>query len=156
MDVGTAEVIAPRTLQEIVRDIQALGYNEEDFRLSGVNAMQSPSPSCTRPFPGRPSASAKWSNWRTTTAGGLAPRAFHQVRGTTLWILSPGNSNRSPGSATGDEQLKRWSQYEFIQYVKQRYQVFRMMPRTMPCGGHGLPFRRRLMGHSPVGRQSTR
>jgi len=29
--------------------------------------------------------------------------------------------------------LKRWSQYEFIQYVKQRYQVFRMMPRTMPA-----------------------
>ena len=53
---------------------------------------------------------------------------------TTSWSLSPGNSNRSPGFCDpGDEQLKRWSQYEFIQYVKQRYQVFRMMPRTMPA-----------------------
>ena len=33
----------------------------------------------------------------------------------------------------GDEQLKRWAQYEVIQYVKQRYQVFRMMPRTRPA-----------------------
>ena len=42
VEVGTAEVIAPRTLQEIVRDIQALGYKEEDFRVSGINALQSP------------------------------------------------------------------------------------------------------------------
>ena len=41
VEVGQAEVIAPRDLGEIVRDIQALGYRE-DFRLSGVNAIQSP------------------------------------------------------------------------------------------------------------------
>jgi hypothetical protein len=34
----------------------------------------------------------------------------------------------------GDAMLKQWSQYEFIQYVKQRYQVFRMMPRDLPAG----------------------
>ena len=34
----------------------------------------------------------------------------------------------------GDAMLKQWSQYEFIQYVKQRYQVLRMMPRDLPAG----------------------
>ena len=42
VEVGTAEVIAPRTLKEIVQDIQALGYREEDFRVSGIDALQSP------------------------------------------------------------------------------------------------------------------
>ena len=42
VEVGTAEVIAPRTLNEIIRDIQALGYREEDFRVSGIDALQSP------------------------------------------------------------------------------------------------------------------
>ena len=31
----------------------------------------------------------------------------------------------------GDAMLQQWSQYEFIQYVKQRFQVFRMLPRSL-------------------------
>ena len=33
----------------------------------------------------------------------------------------------------GEDALKQWSQYEFILYVKQRYQVFRMLPRDLPA-----------------------
>ena len=40
VEVGAAEVIAPRTLNEIIRDIQALGYREEDFRVSGIDALE--------------------------------------------------------------------------------------------------------------------
>jgi hypothetical protein len=32
----------------------------------------------------------------------------------------------------GDALLQQWSQYEFILYVKQRYQLFRMLPRDLP------------------------
>ena len=34
---------------------------------------------------------------------------------------------------SGETALKQWSQYEFILYVKQRYQVFRMLPRELPA-----------------------
>ena len=40
--LSAAEVLAPRTLREIVEDIEALGFDERDFRTSGVNAFQSP------------------------------------------------------------------------------------------------------------------
>jgi hypothetical protein len=40
--LGVAEVLAPRTLREIVEDIEELGYDEKDFRTSGVNAFESP------------------------------------------------------------------------------------------------------------------
>lgn len=42
VEVGTAEVVAPRELREILRDIETLGYNEEDFRLTSVDALSSP------------------------------------------------------------------------------------------------------------------
>ena len=42
VDVATAEIIAPRYLGEIVRDIQALGYVERENRTSGINALTSP------------------------------------------------------------------------------------------------------------------
>ena len=42
MDVATAEVIAPRDLGDIVRDIQALGYEEKEMRTSGIDALTSP------------------------------------------------------------------------------------------------------------------
>ena len=42
VDVATAEVIAPRDLGDIVRDIQALGYEEKEMRTSGIDALTSP------------------------------------------------------------------------------------------------------------------
>ena len=40
--VSAAEVIAPRELGEIVRDIEALGYEEKEHRTSGIDALSSP------------------------------------------------------------------------------------------------------------------
>lgn len=42
VEVSTAEVIAPRELGEIVRDIKALGYDEKEHRTSGIDALTSP------------------------------------------------------------------------------------------------------------------
>lgn len=42
VEVATAEVIAPRELGEIVRDIEALGYDEKEHRTSGIDALTSP------------------------------------------------------------------------------------------------------------------
>ena len=42
VQVATAEIIAPRDLGDIVRDIKALGYNEKEYRTSGIDALTSP------------------------------------------------------------------------------------------------------------------
>ncbi len=42
VEVGTAEVIAPRDLGAIIRDIEALGYDEREYRTSGIDALTSP------------------------------------------------------------------------------------------------------------------
>jgi hypothetical protein len=40
--VAAVEIFAPRDLEQIQEDINQLGYNEEDYMLSGINAAQSP------------------------------------------------------------------------------------------------------------------
>jgi hypothetical protein len=37
-----AEIFAPRDLEDIQQDIKQLGFDEEDYMLSGINAIQSP------------------------------------------------------------------------------------------------------------------
>lgn len=39
---STLNIFAPRDLEDIQKDIQSLGYNEEDYMLSGINAVVSP------------------------------------------------------------------------------------------------------------------
>jgi hypothetical protein len=36
------EVFAPRDLEQIQEDIMKLGYNEDDYMISGINAISSP------------------------------------------------------------------------------------------------------------------
>lgn len=135
VEVGTAEVIAPRTLKEIVREIQALGYNEEDFRLSGVDAMQSPITFLYEAF-SREAISKRLVEQleNDDRRRALLQELFTKYVDYDIVELEPWEfESFARFCDPGDEQLKRWSQYEFIQYVKQRYQVFRMMPRTMPA-----------------------
>lgn len=40
--VAAVEIFAPRDLEQIQEDINQLGYNEQDYMLSGINAAQSP------------------------------------------------------------------------------------------------------------------
>lgn len=40
--LAEVEVFAPRDLEQIQEDIEKLGYDERDYMLSGINAVQSP------------------------------------------------------------------------------------------------------------------
>ena len=51
--LGAAEIIAPRDLERIQRDIEKLGYDEKDFRVSGVDALSSPITFLYEMIPGR-------------------------------------------------------------------------------------------------------
>jgi len=136
VEVGTAEVIAPRTLQQIVQDIQALGYKEEDFRVSGINALQSPITFLYEAFAREPQsrrAVAQLEN--DDRRRELLQELFTKYVDYDIVELEPWEFDAFARFCDpGDDLLKRWSQYEFILYVKQRYQVFRMMPRALPPG----------------------
>lgn len=135
VEVGQAEVIAPRDLGAIVRDIQALGYKEEDFRVSGVNALQSPITflyeSLAREARSRREVERLENDDRRRA---LLQELFVKYVDYQIVDLE---TNEFEAFARfcdpGDALLKSWTQYEFIQYVKQRYQLFRMLPRDLPA-----------------------
>ncbi len=135
IEVGTAEVIAPRTLQEIVQDIQALGYKEEDFRVSGINALESPITFLYETFSREAQSRrqvAKLEN--DDRRRDLLQELFTKYVDYDIVELEPWEFQEFARFCDpGDDALKRWSQYEFIVYVKQRYQVFRLMPRALPA-----------------------
>ena len=134
VDVGTAEVIAPRTLQEIVRDIQALGYNEEDFRLSGVNAMQSPITFLYEAFSRQAISKRQVEQLENDDRRrALLQELFTKYVDYDIVDLEPGNSNRRPVLRPGRRAIEALVTIRVHSYVKQRFQVFRMMPRTMPA-----------------------
>lgn len=135
VEVGQAEVIAPRDLGAIVRDIQALGYKEEDFRVSGVNALQSPITflyeSLAREARSRREVERLENDDRRRA---LLQELF--VKYVDYQIVDLETSEFEAFARfcdPGDALLKSWTQYEFIQYVKQRYQLFRMLPRDLPA-----------------------
>lgn len=135
VEVGQAEVIAPRDLGAIVRDIQSLGYKEEDFRVSGVNALQSPITflyeSVAREARSRREVERLENDDRRRA---LLQELF--VKYVDYQIVDLETSEFEAFARfcdPGDALLKSWTQYEFIQYVKQRYQLFRMLPRDLPA-----------------------
>lgn len=135
VEVGQAEVIAPRDLGAIVRDIQALGYKEEDFRVSGVNALQSPITflyeSLAREARSRREVERLENDDRRRA---LLQELF--VKYVDYQIVDLQTTEFEAFARfcdPGDALLKSWTQYEFIQYVKQRYQLFRMLPRDLPA-----------------------
>lgn len=135
VEVGQAEVIAPRDLGEIVRDIQALGYREEDFRLSGVNALQSPITflyeSLAREAKSRREVERLENDDRRRA---LLQELFVKYVDYQIVDLEPGEFDAFARFCDpGDDRLKSWSQYEFIQFVKQRYHMFRLLPRDLPA-----------------------
>ena len=135
VEVGQAEVIAPRDLGAIVRDIQSLGYKEEDFRVSGVNALQSPITflyeSLAREARSRREVERLENDDRRRA---LLQELF--VKYVDYQIVDLETSEFEAFARfcdPGDALLKSWTQYEFIQYVKQRFQLFRMLPRDLPA-----------------------
>ncbi|MEE2919566.1 MAG: hypothetical protein VYA72_05150 [Bacteroidota bacterium] len=135
VEVGTAEVIAPRTLNEIIRDIQALGYREEDFRVSGIDAFQHPITFLYEAFAREAQSRrevARLENEDRRRA--LLQELFvkyvdYDIVDLEGWEFDAFARFCDPGETA----LKQWSQYEFILYVKQRYQVFRILPRELPA-----------------------
>ncbi len=42
LSIGVVEIVAPRDLDEIQNDIRNLGFDEKDYRVSGIDVLSSP------------------------------------------------------------------------------------------------------------------
>lgn len=138
VEVGIAEVYAPRALREILHDIEALGYDEQDFRVSGVNAMQSPITFLYEQFSRREQSKRLEAEYvNRDNRRELLQELFVKYVDYDIVQLKRGEFDAFADFCDpGDELLKKWSQYEFILYVKRQYSLFKMMPHRLDDGDY--------------------
>lgn len=121
--LSEATVIAPRELNEIHKEIQTLGYNEKDYKISGLNAAQSPITFLYQQFSEREKRKRKVIEMenddmkRDLLKELLARYANFEI----VDLTSEEFDDFIDFLNVSDNFIKNASQYEFIVFVKNRF-----------------------------------
>jgi hypothetical protein len=133
VEVGVAEIFAPRSLSEILAEIEDLGYNETDFRVSGVNALQSPITFLYEQFSRQERSKRLVAELENNdNRRELLQELFVKYVDYDIVQLKPNEFKAfAEFCDPGDELLQAWTQYEFILYVKRQFALFRLLPQRL-------------------------
>lgn len=125
--VGQATVIAERDLIEIQKDIEELGYNKNDFMLSGIDPMQSPITFLYQQFSKREQSKRKvYELENEDRRKELLKELFKKYVAYEVIDLSEDEFDGFIDYINiSDGLLKNTSQYDFIVYVKARFNSFK-------------------------------
>jgi hypothetical protein len=128
------EVLPERTIKAIEKDIAELGYNERDYRLYGVDAFQSPITFLYQAFSKRERSKrlvAELKNEERKRA--LLKELLHLYVEYDIINLSDEAFDEFIDFVDVPEAtLKGLSQYEFLVYIKRKYELFsRLGPTRM-------------------------
>jgi hypothetical protein len=133
ISVPEVEVIAPRDLESINNDIQSLGFNEKDFRTSGVNAIQSPITFLYEAFSKRERSkrlAIELTNNDLRRA--LLKELFAKYVEYEILDLEDDEFDAFIDFMDpGDQRLKSFTQYEFILYVQKKYVDYKRFGRSI-------------------------
>ena len=138
VNVGIAEVVAPRELREILHDIEALGYNEEDYRVSSVDALKSPITFLYQMLNRDERSKREVAQMENDDRRrDLLRELFVKYVDFDIIDLEPEEFDAFIAFCDpGDVMLQTWSQYEFIQFVKQRFRLFVALPDRLDEGDY--------------------
>lgn len=126
-----AEIFAPRDLETINQEIQSLGYSESDYMLSGLNAAQSPITflyqSLSRKEQSKRMVAEMENNDRRVE---LLKELFHHYVDYQIIDLNTEEFEEFIRFINvSDEFLKTTSQYDFLVFVKERFQDYKIYRR---------------------------
>jgi len=133
VEVGTAEIFAPRDLEEIYRDIEELGYNVQDYRLAGVNALESPITFLYQAFSrierGRRLAAELENEYQTRE---LLKELLSKYADYDIIDLNDREfDDFIDYLGVDDVFLQQTSQYQFILFVKEQFRRFKLDQRKL-------------------------
>lgn len=133
IELAEAQVIAPRELRDIIADIEELGYNEKDYKVSGVDAFSSPITFLYETFSKREQSKREaFALENRDQRRDLLKELF--IKYVEYDIIQLNDEEFDDFIAyvdPGDAVLQRWSQYEFIMYVKDRFVDFKSIGTRM-------------------------
>lgn len=126
IDLQPVAILPERTLREIQADIDKLGYNERDYRETGINALESPITFLYQEFSKRERSRRQVAQLQNED------RKRALLRELLQQYVDHGIINLSDESfddfidfcAVPEEVIKGLSQYDFLVYVKKKYQLY--------------------------------
>ena len=131
IEVGEAQVFAPRDLEDIQKDIDQLGFDEKDYRVSGVSAVESPITFLYQQFSKREKSKRLVAEMENDDRRReLLKELFEKYVDYEIINLSDDEFDEFIDYINvSDSFLQTCTQYEFIIFVKDRYADYESMKR---------------------------
>lgn len=123
------EIFTKRDLEEIQKDIETLGYNEEDYMLTGADAFSSPITALYQAFSRRERNKRMVAEMRNNDRRrDLLKELFRKyVDNDIIQLNNDDFDDFIDFCGVSDSFLKNSTQYEFIMYIKKKYEVYEMV-----------------------------
>ena len=123
------EIFTNRELDEIQRDIEKLGYDKSDYVLEGIDAIESPITALYQAFSRRERNKREVAEMRNEdNRRSLLKELFRKYVDSDIIQLDNAEFDEFIDfCGVSDEFMKSSTQYDFIMYIKKRFEVFRMM-----------------------------
>lgn len=125
-EIKTVDIIPPRDLEQIQKDIETLGFKKEDYILTGVDAFNSPITFLYQAFSKRERARRDIAEKKNDDRRrNLLKELFRKYVDNSII-----NLNESQFDAfidycgVSDEFLQNSSQYDFIVFIRNRYESY--------------------------------
>lgn len=126
-------IIAEREIEDIEKDIRNLGYNERDYVLSGIDALNSPITFLYQQFSKREKSKRKLAQLiNEDKKRDLLKELLHKYVDYEIIALDDSGFDEFIDYCNVSESfMKSSSQYEFLMYVKYQYKNWEDQPRKL-------------------------
>lgn len=125
-EIKTVDIIPPRELEQIQKDIKTLGYKKEDYILTGVDAFNSPITFLYQSFSKRERAKRDIAEKRNDDKRrALLKELFRKYVDNNIISLNEEQFDAFIDyCGVSDEFLQNSSQYDFIVYVRKKFESY--------------------------------
>lgn len=132
IELKPVAVLPERTLKEIQADIAKLGYDEKDYRIAGVNAFESPITFLYQEFSRRERSKRQVAELRNEDMKRALLRELLQkyVEYDIINLSDDSFDDFIDFCAVPDDVIKGLSQYDFLVYVKKKYELYTSLGPT--------------------------
>jgi hypothetical protein len=126
------EILSDRTLQQIQRDIEKLGYRDSDYRISQVDALQSPITFLYQEFSRRERSKRLVAQLENEDRKRALLKELLQkyVEYDIINLNDEAFDDFIDFCAVPDAVIKGLTQYEFLLYVKKKYELYTSLGPT--------------------------
>lgn len=132
VQLAEVEILPERTLKEIQADIAKLGYKASDYKLTTVNAFESPITALYQEFSRRERSKrlvAELENEDRKRA--ILQELLHKYVEYDIIRLNPeAFDDFIEFCSVPDEVIKGLSQYDFLVYIKRKYELYSSLGPT--------------------------